>query len=119
PLVPKGIVTSDVFDWGESGRPHVPWPKTVIYEAHVRGVSMMRGDLPETIRGTSAALTDPRFLDHLHRIGVTTIELLPVHAFLQDHFLVERGLRNYWGYNTLSYFAPEPGYLAGGHPNDL
>src|SRR5690606_25606485 len=96
-----------------------PWSKTVIYEGHVKGLSMLREGVPEPLRGTSGALRDPRFLEHLHRIGVTAIELLPVHAFLQDHFLVERGLRNYWGYNTLSYFAPEPGYLYGGNPNDL
>lgn len=117
--VPKGVVTHDLFDWESRGRPDTPWSKTVIYEAHVKGLSMMREDLPEAVRGTSGALRDPRFLDHLHHLGVTTIELLPVHAFLQDHFLVERGLRNYWGYNTLSYFAPEPAYLHGGNPNDL
>ncbi len=118
-LVPKCVVTSDLFDWGRSGRPDIPWSNSIIYEAHVRGVSMMREDLPDEMRGTFTALADPRFLEHLCKIGVTTIELLPVHAFLQDHFLVERGLRNYWGYNTLAYFAPEPGYLSGGNPNDL
>lgn len=117
--VPKGIVTHDLFDWGSGGRPDTPWSKTVIYEGHVKGLSMLREGMREPLRGTSGALRDPRFLEHLHRIGVTAIELLPVHAFLQDHFLVERGLRNYWGYNTLSYFAPEPGYLYGGNPNDL
>lgn len=118
-LMPKSIVTCDQFDWGTGGRPTTPWEQTIIYEAHLRGVSMMRDDLPETLRGTCAALTEPRFLEHLHRIGVTTIELLPVHAFLQDHFLIERGLTNYWGYNTLAYFAPEPRYLPAGRPNDL
>ena len=118
-LVPKGVVTSDIFDWGCGGRPVVPWDRTVIYEAHVKGLSMMRQDLPEAVRGNSSALADPWFLEHLHRMGVTTVELLPVHAFLPDHFLVERGLRNYWGYNTLAYFAPEPAYLQGGSGNDL
>ena len=118
-LVPKCVVSSDIFDWGRGGRPDTPWEETIIYEGHVKGLSMMRDDLPESQRGTCAALTDPRFLEHLNHIGVTTIELLPVHAFLQDHFLVERGLRNYWGYNTLAYFAPEPGYLPGGDPNSL
>ncbi len=118
-FVPKCVVTGELFDWGQRGRPCTPWSETIIYEAHIKGLSMMREDLPERVRGTCAALSDPRFLEHLHKIGVTTVELLPVHAFLQDHFLVERGLRNYWGYNTLAYFAPENAYLPGGHPNDL
>ena len=118
-LVPKCVVTSDVFDWGVGGRPMTAWHDTVIYEGHVKGLSMMRDDVPEAHRGRCDALTNPYFLEHLHRMGVTAIELLPVHAFLQDHFLVERGLRNYWGYNTLAYFAPEPRYLAGGQPNEL
>lgn len=118
-LVPKCVVTGDMFDWGRSGRPDVPWDQTIIYEAHVKGISMMQPGLSEPMRGTVGALTDPRFMDHLRQTGVTTIELLPVHAFLQDHFLVERGLRNYWGYNTLAFFAPEPAYLSGGNPNDL
>ncbi|MFP3802659.1 glycogen debranching enzyme GlgX, partial [Paraburkholderia sp. SIMBA_027] len=87
-----------------------PWPETSIYEVHVRGASMLREDLLPHHRGTFAALADPRFVDHLHRLGVTAVELLPIHAFLQDRFLVERGLRNYWGYNTLAFFAPEPLY---------
>jgi len=118
-FVPKCVVTGELFDWGQRGRPCVPWSETILYETHVKGFSMLREDLPERVRGTCAAFSDPRMLEHLHRIGVTTVELLPVHAFLQDHFLVERGLRNYWGYNTLAYFAPENAYLPGGHPNDL
>src|SRR5690554_4342304 len=118
-FVPKCVVTGELFDWGQRGRPCTPWSETIIYEAHIKGLSMMREDLPERVRGTCAALSDPRFLEHLHKIGVTTVELLPVHAFLQDHFLVERGLRNYWGYNSLAYFAPEPAYLYGDNPNDL
>lgn len=119
PLVPKCVVAGELFDWEQRGRPSTPWADTILYEAHVKGLSMLRDDIDEPLRGTCGALADPRFLDHLHRLGVTTIELLPVHAFLQDHFLVERGLRNYWGYNTLAYFAPENAYLPGGHPNDL
>ena len=118
-LVPKCVVAQEHFDWGTGGRPDTPWERTIIYEAHMKGVSMLRPDLPERARGTCAALCDPRFLEHLTRLGVTTIELLPVHAFLQDHFLVERGLRNYWGYNTLAYFAPEAAYLGGGRTNEL
>ncbi len=117
--VPKCIVTGDRFDWGAKERPCTSWAETMIYEMHLRGVSMNRKDLPPELRGTSEALSNPRFIDHLHKLGVTAIELLPVHAFLQDHFLMERGLRNYWGYNTLAFFAPEPSYLANGKTDDL
>lgn len=118
-LVPKSVVTGELFEWGQGGRPDTSWSETIIYEAHLKGLSMLRDDLPQTMRGTCAALADPRLHEHLHKIGVTTVELLPVHAFLQDHFLVERGLRNYWGYNTLAYFAPQNEYLSGGQTNDL
>ncbi|RZT39578.1 glycogen debranching protein GlgX [Cupriavidus agavae] len=113
PTMPKGVVIDQSFNWGDDRPPHHPWPKTSIYEVHVRGASMLRDDLLPQYRGTFAALADPRFVDHLQRLGVTSIELLPIHAFLQDRFLIERGLRNYWGYNTLSFFAPEPLYLSG------
>jgi glycogen operon protein len=119
PAMPKGVVTDDSFNWGDGHSVQTPWENTVIYEAHVRGVSMRREDIWPHLRGTVAALSDPRFIEHLHKIGVTAIELLPVHAFLQDKFLVERGLANYWGYSTLSYFAPEPAYLPQGDPNEL
>jgi isoamylase len=118
-LMPKCVVTSDSFNWGEQSRLHTPWENTTIYEAHVRGLSMCREDLRRDLRGGSAALGDPRFIEHLLKLGITAIELLPVHAFLQDHFLIERGLRNYWGYNTLAFFAPEPAYLSNGRTNDL
>ncbi|NUT15713.1 MAG: glycogen debranching protein GlgX [Cupriavidus sp.] len=114
PTMPKAVVVDESFHWGDDRPPAVPWPATVIYEAHLRGLSMLRDDLLPNLRGTFAALCDPRFVDHLVQLGVTTIELLPVHAILQDRFLLERGLRNYWGYNTLSYFAPEPAYLGTG-----
>ncbi|HUH58650.1 MAG TPA: glycogen debranching protein GlgX [Candidimonas sp.] len=118
-LVPKCVVTADNFNWGQRRHGGTPWAQTVIYEAHLRGVSMQREDIRADVRGTCEALGDPRFIDHLHTLGVTAIELMPVHAFLQDHFLLERGLRNYWGYNTLAYFAPEPTYLTNGKVNDL
>lgn len=119
PMMPKAVVVDESFHWGDDRPPAVPWEKTVIYEVHLRGLSMLREDLLPHERGTFAALADPRFIDHLHHLGVTTIELLPVHAFLQDRFLVERGLRNYWGYSTLSYFAPEPAYLSTGELNEI
>lgn len=118
-LVPKCVVTGENFNWGAQSRASTPWAETVIYEAHMRGVSMLREEIRRDLRGSSEALANPRFIDHLHKLGVTAIELLPVHAFLQDHFLVERGLRNYWGYNTLAFFAPEPAYLTHGKTNDL
>ncbi|MFP3607955.1 glycogen debranching enzyme GlgX, partial [Paraburkholderia sp. SIMBA_053] len=83
---------------------NVPWNETVIYETHVRGTSMLRKDLRTPERGSFAALASPEFIEHLLKLGVTAVELLPVHAFLNDRFLVERGLRNYWGYNTAAFF---------------
>ncbi|QJP17253.1 glycogen debranching protein GlgX [Starkeya sp. ORNL1] len=91
--------------------PRVPWHKTVIYEGHVRGLTMRHPLIPEDIRGTFTALGQPEIVDYLASLGVTALELLPVHAFAQDRHLIERGLSNYWGYNTLSFFAPEPRYL--------
>ncbi|QOT82163.1 glycogen debranching protein GlgX [Cupriavidus basilensis] len=119
PTMPKAVVVDESFHWGDDRAPDVPWEKTVIYEVHPRGLSMLRQDLLPHTRGTFAALCDPHFIDHLRKLGVTSVELLPVHAFLQDRFLVERGLRNYWGYNTLAFFAPEPTYLSNGQLNEF
>ncbi|POR54707.1 glycogen operon protein [Paraburkholderia eburnea] len=119
PAMPKAVVSHETFDWSHDVRPNTPWGKTVIYETHLRGVSMMRHDLRSHTRGTFAALGAPRFIDHLHKLGVTAVELLPVHAFLNERFLVERGLRNYWGYNTAAFFAPEPSYLSGYDPDEM
>lgn len=91
--------------------PHVSWAKTVIYEGHVRGLTMLHPLVPQTIRGTFVALGQPEFVDYLVRLGITSLELLPVQSFLQDRHLVEGGLSNYWGYNTLGFFAPEARYL--------
>jgi isoamylase len=119
PAMIKGVVTDDNFNWGNSARPQTAWENTVIYEVHLRGLSMRSEDVRADMRGTAQALSSARFIDHLHKIGVTSIELLPVQAFLQDQFLIQRGLRNYWGYNTLSFFSPEPQYLSRGGNNDL
>ena len=119
PSMPKGVVTNDGFNWGDDRPPRVPWSDTVIYEAHVRGLSKRHRGIRSFQRGTFGALADAKFIDYLRRLGVTAVELLPVHAFLQDRFLVERGLSNYWGYNTLAFFAPEPRYLATGSPNEI
>jgi isoamylase len=108
----KAVVTSDTFNWADDRPPNIPWSDTVIYEAHVKGLSHQRGDLRPHERGTFAALADPAMIDHLRRLGVTAVELMPIHAFVQDRHLLEKGLRNYWGYNTLSFFSIEPRYLS-------
>jgi glycogen operon protein len=117
--VPKAVVPPIESIRPPSQPPGIPWRDTVIYEAHVRGLTIQREDIPLRERGTFAALADQRMIDHLVTLGVTAIELLPVHAFMQERFLLEKGLRNYWGYNTLSFFAPEPRYLANGGLDDI
>lgn len=116
PFVAKAIVTEDRFDWGDDRPPRTPWADTIIYEAHVKGLTKRLDAVPEAQRGTYAALGHPAVIDHLRRLGITALELLPVHGFLQDQLLVDRGLSNYWGYNTLSFFAPERRY---GSADDL
>ncbi len=108
-FVPKAVVTS-----GEAApdtRPRTPMSDTIIYEAHVKGLTQQFPGIPGDLRGTVEALATPAMIDHLTRAGVTAVELLPVHAFKDDTFLLKRGLRNYWGYNTVAFFAPEPRYL--------
>ena len=108
--MPKAIVIDEAFTWGDDQPPRVRWEDTIIYEAHVKGLTMQREDVPPGWRGLFSGLTAPGLIDHLKRLGVTSIELLPIHAFIDDRQLVERGLRNYWGYNTIGFFAPEPRY---------
>ncbi|GAB3652828.1 glycogen debranching protein GlgX [Zhihengliuella somnathii] len=98
------------FDWGGVQRPHVPWRDTVIYEAHVKGLTKLHPEIPEHLRGTYAGLAHPVMIEHLQSIGVTTVQLLPVHFHTDEGHLQERGLPNYWGYNTLGFFAPQPTY---------
>ena len=112
--MPKCMVIDEAFSWGEDRSPRVPWEHTIIYEAHVKGLTVLREDVPRGLRGTFAGLAAPGVIEHLRRLGVTSIELLPVHAFIDDRHLVDRGLRNYWGYNSIGYFAPEQRYA----PND-
>jgi glycogen operon protein len=114
PAVPKGVVTRGAFDWGDDRPPAVPWHRTVIYEAHVKGMTVRHPDVPAKQRGTYAGLASPAAVEHLKKLGVTALELLPVHAFLDDGHLVDRKLRNYWGYNTIGYFAPEARYSSSG-----
>jgi glycogen operon protein len=115
----KAVVTSDTFNWADDKPPNVPWADTVIYEAHVKGLSILHPDVRPRERGTFAALADPEIIDHLRRLGITAIELMPIHAFVQDRHLLEKSLRNYWGYNTLSFFAIEPRYLSDGTPDEM
>ena len=112
--MPKAIVTRDNFDWGNDHAPRIPWSDTVIYELHVRGFTRLRNDLPEHDRGTFGALGHASTIDYLKRLGVTAVELLPIHAVARDRHLLEKQLTNYWGYNTLAYFAPERHYLSDG-----
>lgn len=119
PAMLKASVTEDGFHWGDDRRPNRPWADTIIYETHVRGMTKLLAAMPDSERGTFTGLAHPFVIDHMKRLGVTAVELLPVHAFLQDRSLLEKRLANYWGYNTLSYFAPEPRYLASGHANEM
>ncbi|HVW22530.1 MAG TPA: glycogen debranching protein GlgX [Opitutaceae bacterium] len=111
-FAPLGMVIDTAFDWTGEQRPKIAWHETVIYEAHVRGMTRLHPDVPEEQRGTYAGLASDPILRHLQELGVTAIELMPLHHFLQEKHLLDRGLSNYWGYNTLSYFAPEPAYAA-------
>ena len=117
--MPKAVVTTERFEWGDDRPPRTPWSDTVIYEAHLRGLTMRHDAVPPRQRGTAAALGHEAIVTHLQRLGITAIELLPIHAILQDRVLVERGLTNYWGYNTLAYLAPEPRYLGEGGADEL
>ncbi|KQP65351.1 glycogen debranching protein GlgX [Nocardioides sp. Leaf285] len=107
-----GVVINPFFDWEGDRKPHVPYNETVIYEAHVKGLTELHPDVPEALRGTYAGLAHPSVTSHLKRLGVTAIELMPVHQFIQDNTLLEKGLRNYWGYNTLAFLAPHADYAA-------
>ena len=108
----KGRVTDPAFTWGRPSRPGVPWGKTIIYELHVRGFTKLHPKLPEAQRGTISGLAHHEVIEYLQRLGITAVELMPVHAFIDERHLVEKGLRNYWGYNTIAFFAPETRYLA-------
>lgn len=119
PAMPKAVVTDSTYNWHGDELPQLPWEKTVIYETHVRGMTMRAGKIHPRQRGTFAGLADPFVIDHLVGLGVTAVELLPVHACLQDRRLVANGLANYWGYNTMAFFAPEPRYLADGSLNEM
>ncbi|HEU4460835.1 MAG TPA: glycogen debranching protein GlgX [Methylibium sp.] len=111
-VMPKCEVVNDAFDWGDSTPPNTPWDRTVFYEVHVKGFTKQHPGVPEALRGTYAGLASPAAIDHLKQLGVTAVELLPVQAFFDDHRLVDLGLRNYWGYNSIGFFAPAARYAA-------
>ena len=110
--MPKNRVIDSAFTWGTDKPPRIPWHETVIYELHVKGFTMCHPDVPAHLRGTYAGLATGPVIEYLTRLGVTSIELMPVHSFVDDRQLVERGLRNYWGYNSIGFLAVEPRYLA-------
>ncbi|HEX4453898.1 MAG TPA: glycogen debranching protein GlgX [Kofleriaceae bacterium] len=112
PLTFRSVVAQPYFDWGNDHPLEHPWNETVIYEVHVKGFTERHPDVPAELRGTYAGLAHPASVRHLRQLGVTAVELLPVHAFVHDGFLLERGLRNYWGYNSIGYFAPHPEYAS-------
>ncbi|MBI4527525.1 MAG: glycogen debranching protein GlgX, partial [Deltaproteobacteria bacterium] len=112
--VPKCVVVDPAFSWGTDSPPRTPWHKTVIYELHVKGFTALHPQVPKELRGTYAGLTCPAVLDYLCSLGVTAVELMPVHQFVADKHLVDRGLTNYWGYNSIGFFAPEACYSSSG-----
>ncbi|NBC94800.1 MAG: glycogen debranching protein GlgX [Deinococcus-Thermus bacterium] len=111
---PLGMVVEDAFEWADDAPPDVPWQDTVIYETHVRGLTMRHPDVPPRLRGTYLGVASEPVIDHLRELGVTTLSFLPVQAFISEPHLHAKGLRNYWGYNPLAYFAPEPRFAAFG-----
>src|SRR5205085_4519319 len=104
PFVPLSVVVNPFFDWGNDRPPRTPEHNTVIYEAHVKGLTRLHPKVPEALRGTYAGLAHPAMVEYLQRLGVTAVELMPVHQFVHDAHLLARGLRNYWGYNSIGYF---------------
>lgn len=110
--VPKCVVVDDAFDWEGDRPPATPLSETLIYELHVKGMTAKHPGVPASLRGTYSGLCQPAVIEHLTSLRVSAVELLPVHAFIDDDFLVERGLRNYWGYNTIGFFAPEKRYAS-------
>ena len=114
PYVPKARVIDPAFTWGRHLRPKTPWDRSIVYETHVRGYTMRHPRVAPELRGSFSGLATQEVIDYIRSLGVTAVELMPVHAFVDDKRLLENGLRNYWGYNTLSFFAPHPRYMATG-----
>jgi glycogen operon protein len=114
PFVPKCVVINPFFDWGDDRHPRTPWHETFVYEAHVRGLTKQHPDVPEELRGTYAGVAHPATIEHLRSLGISAIELQPVHQFVSEHHLLEHGLTNYWGYNSVAYLAPHNRYSSSG-----
>ncbi len=112
PFVPKSVVVDPGFDWKQTLKPLVPWDRTILYETHVRGFTKLHPKVPEHIRGTFAGLAVPEVIAYIRSLGVTSVELLPIHTFINDSHLLEKGLTNYWGYNSIGFFAIDPRYVA-------
>src|SRR6202000_1315594 len=119
PFMPKCVVVDPDFDWqAEAARQNVHWDETIVYETHVKGFSKKHPGVPEHLRGTYAGFGSPKVVDYLKALGITSVELLPIHAFVNDSNLLEKTLTNYWGYNSIGFFAPDPRY-ASDVPNSL
>jgi len=116
---PLGVVVDPHFRWGDDVHPRTPWHKTLIYEMHVKGFTKLHPDVPEPVRGTYSGLASRAAIDHLKELGVTAVELMPVHSHVDDRHLVMHGVSNYWGYNTLSFFAPETRYSSASRPDEV
>lgn len=114
PFIPKSVVIDPAFDWEGDKPPNIPFHKSIIYEMHVKGFTKTHPDIPEEIRGTYAALAHPVCINYLKELGITAVELMPVHHFISDRYLKDKGLSNYWGYNTIGYFAPDVRYSGSG-----
>jgi glycogen operon protein len=117
--MPKCRVIEPAFTWGRERRPRTPWERTIIYEMHLRGFTMQNPDVPRELRGTFSGLMHHDVINYIKDLGVTAVELLPIHAFVDDSYLIEKGKKNYWGYNTISFFAPQPRYLATPFVNEV
>ncbi|MFP4034872.1 MAG: glycogen debranching protein GlgX [Desulfovermiculus sp.] len=116
PFVPRSVVHQPFFDWSGDRRLQLPWHETIIYETHVKGFTIQNPNIPEDIRGTYAGLAHPAAVEHLKNLNITAVELMPVHQFIHDKHLVDRGLKNYWGYNSIGYFAPHNEYSSDQRP---
>ncbi len=118
PFVPKSVVVDPYFDWRNDSQLHIPWHETIIYELHVKGFTMLHPEIPADLRGTYAGLAHPAAVDYLKKLGITSVELMPIHHSVADRHLLARGLSNYWGYNSLGFFAPDARFSAAGSAGD-
>jgi isoamylase len=118
PFVPKSVVVDPYFDWRNDSQLHIPWHETIIYELQVKGFTMLHPEIPAELRGTYAGLAHPAAVDYLKKLGITSVELMPIHHSVADRHLLDRGLTNYWGYNSLGFFAPDARFSAAGSAGD-